>query len=148
MIRIDFSATPKRWHTVELLDENGEPQEAKIQYTLLDKLAVTRYRRADFELAKSGSAFRAAREDSDPAIEQAFLAELVDRMDEGELAARTDLLRSHIVAWDFADTEGNPLPCSDEIKSVLLNRADWFGPMWQGLLEASEGAQKKSDKSG
>jgi hypothetical protein len=148
MIRVDFSSAPKRWHTVELPDENGEPQEAKIQYKLLDKVTVTGYRRADIELAKSGALFRSSAREDDPSIEQAFLSELVERMDESELTARTDLLRSHIAGWDFEGADGNPLPCTDEIKSALLNRADWFAPIWQGLLDASEGAGKKLGRNG
>jgi hypothetical protein len=148
MIRVDLSAAPKRWQTIELLDENCEPQEAKVQYKLLDKLVVARYRRADIELAKSGSQFRASRETDDAAVEQAFLTELVERMDESELTARTDLLCSHIVGWDFQGIDKEPLPCTDEIKAVLLNRADWFAAIWQGLLEASEGAAKKTARNG
>lgn len=147
MIRIDYSATPKRWQTVELPDENGDLQEARIQYELLDKLDVARYRRDDLDLARSGAAFRSAGEGRASA-EEAFLSDLAVRMDEREIAERAETLKARIVGWDFQDPEGNTLECSTEIKAAILRRGDWFPLLWQGLISASEGAGKKPAGSG
>lgn len=146
MIRIDLSTQPKRWHTVTLLDEQGEPQEARIQYALLGRDQTAAYRRAEVELAARSVGIRNQTGDADQ--ERAFYETLTERMDAAEIAERHEHLMSLIKGWDFESSAGEPLPCTDEIKSVLLNRADWFAALWSGLLEASEGVGKKSARSG
>lgn len=146
MIRIDLSSDPKRWQAVQLPDENGEPAEARIQYALLDRDTTASYRRAEIELAANGIGLR--NQVGDVVEERAFYAALIARLDPNSTAERHAHLMRTIRGWDFEMAEGEPLPCNDETKSAILNRADWFAPLWYGLLEASEGAGKKSDRNG
>ncbi len=146
MIRIDLSSEPKRWHTVSLMDENGEPQDARIQYALLDRDTATAYRRAEVELAAGSIGIRHQTDDVDQ--ERAFYETLMARLDPTEIEERDAHLMRAIRGWDFESADGQPLPCDEDTKRVILNRADWFGALWGGLLQASEGVGKKSDRSG
>lgn len=143
MIRIDLTQPPTRWHAVTVLDDQGEPAEIRVQYALLDLEAVTAYRRDQMQLGVQGAASR-----DDGAAQADFLRSLLDRMSPEQLAERRAVLRTHILGWDLVDPDQVPLPCTPEIIAAVVGRADFFAPLFEGLLEASEGAPKRGAGNG
>lgn len=145
MIRVDLSQAPTRWHGVSVLDDQGVPAEARIQFELLDLEAVTRYRREQLEIGAQGAA---TRNDEGGEAQALFLRTLLERMAPDQLAERRELLRTKIRGWDLVDTANQPIPCTPEIRDAIIGRADFFAPLWEGLLEASEAAPKRGGASG
>lgn len=146
MIRVDLSRDPERNWDVTFVDEQGESQVVEIRYALLDLDAVAGYRREQMELALSSAGMR--EDDPNPAARQAFLQAVVDRLQPEQLAQRRGVLAERLRGWGLCDAQGSPLPMDSVTVSAVLRRPDLFAPLWDGLLEASEGAGKKSGKSG
>ncbi len=145
MIRIDLNQDPTRWHPVTVLDDQGEPAEIRIQYALLDLDTVSGYRRDQMALGVQGAT---SRHDDGGAAQAEFLRALMDRLAPDQIAERRTLLRERIRGWDLVDTAQAPLPCTPEILDAVIGRADFFAPLWEGLLEASEGAPKRGAGNG
>lgn len=145
MIRIDLTQDPTRWHPVSVLDDQGEPAEIRVQYALLGLDAVSAYRRDQMALGLQGAVSRG---DDDGTAQADFLRALMDRMAPEQIAERRALLREHIRGWDLVDAAQAPLPCTPEILDAVISRADFFAPLWEGLLEASEGAPKRGAGNG
>jgi hypothetical protein len=146
MIRIDLDRIPERWHPVSFLDEEGDPQEVRIRYALLDLDAVVGYRREQMTLALQGVGMRD--DEPDPQARQAFLEGLVARLEPEEVARRQAVLTQHLRGWEFVGPDDAPIPFEERTVAAVVRRSDLFAPLWDGLLEASEGASKKPVKSG
>lgn len=146
MIRVDLSRDPERWWPVTFLDEEGEPEEIRIRYALLDLATVAQYRREQMALALSGVGSNA--DDAVPSARQAFLQALIDRLDPAELDARRAVLEDRLRGWEFVGADNQTLAFDARSVGAVVRRPGFFAPLWDGLLEASEGSAKKSAKSG
>lgn len=144
MIRIDLSKEPLRWRDIELYDDEGEEQAARVQYAVLPVPEAIAYRRAQMELAAKGTGIS----EEDGASQRAFLEAVMERMSPEDIAARREMLHAKVRGWNFVDANEQPLPVTPEVLDALMDDGRFFGPLWEGLLAASESIGKKSGRSG
>lgn len=133
MIRIDLTSPPLVWQDVRV-PVDGELQALRVRYAILNKGEVDARSRRRLELAvavKSGDELQALTD-----ILERLSAEEVERM-------RADL-RAAVREWELADPAGNPIPVTPQILEAVLDYGIYLLPLYDGLLEASNGARAKN----
>lgn len=133
MIRIDLTSPPLVWQDVRV-PVDGELQALRVRYAILNKGEVDARSRRRLELAvavKSGDELQALTD-----ILERLSAEEVERM-------RADL-RAAVREWELADPAGNPIPVTPQTLEAVLDYGIYLLPLYDGLLEASNGARAKN----
>lgn len=133
MLRLDLSATPMAWNTVKIPTDD-EPAELRVRYRILRKDDVDVRSTDRLELARLVKA----------GDEVEALAAIMDRLaPEQRERMRSDVL-SAIAEWDLQDMDGNPVPVTAETVWALLDYGIYLMPLYDGLIEASNGAARKN----
>lgn len=133
MLRLDLSATPMAWNTVKIPTDD-EPAELRVRYRILRKDDVDVRSTDRLELARLVRA----------GDEVEALAAIMDRLaPEQRDRMRSDVLSS-IAEWDLQDMDGNPVPVTAETVGALLDYGIYLMPLYDGLIEASNGAARKN----
>ena len=133
MLRVDLSATPMAWNTVKIPTDD-EPAELRVRYRILRKDDVDVRSTERLELAKLIKA----------GDEVEALAAIMDRLTpEQRERMRSDVLGS-IAEWDLQDMDGQPVPVTAEAVTALCDYGIYLIPLYDGLIEASNGAARKN----
>jgi hypothetical protein len=133
MIKLDLSARPMVWHTVSIpLD--GDPAELRVRYRILRKAEVDARSAERIELARLVRG----------GDEVGALDAILERLSEEQREAMRAALRDAIAEWDLQDLQGAPIPVSPEAVTALLEYGIYLLPLYDGLIEASNGAARKN----
>ena len=69
---------------------------------------------------------------------------LMDEKDAAENDIIGQELREHIRAWDLAHKDGTPMEVNEENLNRVLNRLDYFEPIYKGWIDVSKNASTKN----
>lgn len=130
MIRFDPAAPATVWRTVKVaLDD--KPQEMRVQFRVFEHEEAVDHIREQLEGAQAaddGGKFEA----------------LLDSMTQEKVAGRRQQLAERIVDWDLLSEPKIKLPVTPENVGAVLRTAVYFRPLWNALIEASQGATEKN----
>lgn len=133
MLRINTSAAPLVWHTVQI-NQDGESTAVKVRYRILTKDAV------DARSADRLALARTVRGGDEGKALDAIIERLTPDQRE---SMRIDLRRA-VAEWDIADQDGAPLAVTPETLDAVLAYGIYLLPLYDGLIEASNGAAAKN----
>ena len=133
MLRLDLSAAPLVWHTVRIPTDE-EPAELRVRYRILRKDAVDARSAERLELA------RLVRTGEEAEALRAIMERLSDEQRE---RLRADVLGA-IAEWDLQDLDGQPVPVTAQTVGALLDYGIYLMPLYDGLIDASNGAARKN----
>ena len=133
MIKLDLSARPLVWHTIAI-PTDGESASLRVRYRILRKDAVDAMSTQRMELARLVRG-------GDEAL---ALEAIIDRLSDAQREEMRALVRDAIAEWDLADLDGAPIPVTVEAIDALLDYGIYLIPLYDGLIEASNGAARKN----
>jgi hypothetical protein len=133
VIRIALDERPLAWHTVQVrLD--GEAHELRVRYHLLTPEDASERSAERVRMART---FQGA--DAD-----AMFAALLDRLTIERVAGMRALIAERVVEWDLADLDGHPIAATPVAVQALLDHGAFLRPLYEGLVDASLGADSKN----
>jgi hypothetical protein len=133
MIRVDLSGVPKVWHDVPVVLDGAEGT-LRVRYAILRDAALAEHQAERLALARL---FQAG--DQGAAYDG-----LIARLSPEQRARMRETVAAAIVEWDLADPDGQPIAVTPESLAAVLDYALFLVPLYDGLLEASQGGRAKN----
>lgn len=133
MIRVDISGVPKIWRDVPV-NLDGTEGSIRVRYAILPDAELATH------LAERLALARLFKLHDDAAAYDA----LIERLTPEQRGRMRAAVTGAVVEWDLADPDGEPIPVTPETLAAVTGYALFLVPLYDGLLEASQGGRAKN----